>query len=254
MSLGCCQNDMRRIPTIGGRVVEAKTNKPIPGARLTRWFEREDGCLAPGGSDVHAVPASFLAVTSDQDGKFAWPAWTSLTSPIRSMKWYVYHPGWVADEGWFTHPGPGLEGYFFGVDGSTPWVHLDWRPAGSHLEVTITMQPKDTTVAWEAHFQRVQSLTQYGKLDLEYFVKEAMAYVEQAQPLSDGIASRILEVVGAPINGRPTTRDHDPQVLRLRKAIVDYCDQTPGSEFCSRSAVGIGYIRGFFQEEASRAR
>ncbi len=254
MSSGCCQNDIRRIPTIRGRVVEAKTNRPIAGARLARWFEREDSCLAPGGSDVRSVAGSFLAVTTGKDGSFEWPAWTSLTSPIKTMRWYIYHPDWVAEDGWFNHPRSGLDGYFLGISGVEPWLHLDSHPVGSHLEVTLRMEPKDSTAAWEAHFQRMKSLTQYGKLDVEYFVKEAVAYVQRAQPLSDGIASRILELVGAPINERPITRDHDPQVLRLRKAIVDYCDQTPGSEFCSRSAVGIGYIRGFFQKEASRAR
>jgi len=253
MSSGCCQNNIRRIPTIRGRVVEAKTNRPIAGARLARWFEREDGCLAPGGSDVHSVPDSFLAVTSGQDGSFEWPAWTSLASPIQTMRWYIYHPDWVAGDGWFNQPQRGLAGYAFGTSSAEPWVHLDSHPAGSHLEVTVTMEPKDSTIAWEAHFQRLEILTRYGRLDIDYFVNEAVAYVEKGVPLSDATVSRFLELVGAPILEHPVPRDQDRKVLRLRKAILDYCERVPSSEFCHEYAVGVGHIRKFFRKEPADA-
>jgi len=38
LSSGCCQNNIRRIPTIRGRVVEAKTNRPIAVSFMSRVF------------------------------------------------------------------------------------------------------------------------------------------------------------------------------------------------------------------------
>ncbi|OFV82884.1 MAG: hypothetical protein A2Y78_02640 [Acidobacteria bacterium RBG_13_68_16] len=226
-------------------MVEAKTNRPIAGARLARWLEREDGCLAPGGSDVHAVAGSFLTVTSDKDGSFEWPAWTGLTSPIRSMKWYVYHPDWVAEEGWFNHPRPGLDGYFFGVDGAEPWVHLVSHSVGSHLEVAITMQPKDSTAAWEAHFHRLEILTRYGQFDVAYFVTEAERFVashdvpaavltaiaqvggslggfHEGRPCYRGdLAFRLLALQEQTCKRNPQTRGCDPGVLRWRRSFLE---------------------------------
>jgi hypothetical protein len=223
MGSGCCQNDIHRIPAIRGRVVEAKTNKPIAGARLVRWFEREDGCLAPGGSDVHRVAGSLLSVTSGEDGSFEWPAWAGLMKPILSMKWYVYHLGWVAEDGWLTHPRPRLEGYFFGVDGAQPWVHLTFRPVGSHLEVTIGMEPTDSTAAWEAHFQRLEVLTRYGELDVEEFVKEAAKFAE-GHELTPNIRNEFAKVRGslgyALDNGHYFKPDQALQLLTIEE---QYC-------------------------------
>jgi len=246
LSSGCCQNDIRRIPTIRGRVVDAKSNKPIADARLARWFEREDGCLAPGGSDVHPVAGSFLAVVSGNDGTFEWPAWNTLTSPIKTMWWYVYHPDWVAGQGWFNHPRPGLDGYFFGIAGVQPWVHLDSQPVGSHLKVTITMEPKDSTAAWEAHFQRLEELTRYGRLDVEYFVKEAEAYAEQAK-LSEKILAKISGVggsLGGFRNDRPCYKaDLAWQLLKLReKGCTGHPDWGP----CSPQ--GLANARSFLEK------
>jgi len=244
MSLGCCQNDIRRIPTIRGRVIEAKTNRPIAGARLARWFEREDGCLAPGGSDVHSVAGSFLTVTSDKDGSFEWPAWTGLTSPIRSMKWYVYHPDWVAEEGWFNHPRPGLDGYFFGIAGVQLWFHLDSHPVGSHLEVTLRMEPKDSTAAWEAHFQRMKSLTQYGKLDAEYFVKEAVGYANE-RPLTEGMLAPLAELAGRLRS--PGHSQLEKQRYILLRAISNFCHAQPVSIRCEWPIVS-NVVRDFDQD------
>jgi len=229
MSLGCCQNDIRRIPTIRGRVIEAKTNRPIAGARLARWFEREDGCLAPGGSDVHAVAGTFLAVISGNDGTFEWPTWTGLVSPIQTMRWYIYHPIWVAEEGWFNHPRRGLEGYFFGIAGVQPWIHLDSHPVGSRLEMTLRMEPKDSTAAWEAHFQRMVSLTRYGKLDVDYFVKEAVAYANE-QVLTEGMLVPLAELVG---KVQPTDDSEvEKQRYILLRAISTFCHSQPASIRC----------------------
>jgi hypothetical protein len=192
----CSQNEIHKIPAIRGRVVEAKTNKPIAGARLVRWFEREDGCLAPGGSDVHRVAGSLLSVTSGEDGSFEWPAWTGLLKPIRSMNWYVYHLGWVAQDGWVTQPRSGLTGYFVGVNGSEPWVHLTSGPVDSHLEVTIAMEPTDSTPSWEADFQRLTVLTRYGVFDVEHFLNEAVSCTEQGK-VSEQILGEISEIGGS---------------------------------------------------------
>jgi hypothetical protein len=231
MSSCCPSNSIRKIPTIRGRVVEAKTNKPIAGARLARWFEREDGCLAPGGSDVHSVARSFVIVTSDKDASFEWPAWTGLLSPIRSMQWYVYHPEWVVGSGWFNQPRSGLDGYFFGTTSAEPWVHLVSHPVGSQLEVTITMEPKDSTAAWEAHFQRMQSLTQYGMLDVDDLVKEAVAYAEN-NPLTEGMLDPLSE-----LTSRMGTR---PEKMLLVTRIAGYCDSHPNSATCRH--VGPRYV------------
>jgi len=229
MSSGCCQNNIRRIPTIRGRVVEAKTNRPIAGARLARWFEREDGCLSPGGSDVHSVAGSFLVVTTGKDGSFEWPAWTRLTSPIKTMRWYIYHPDWVAGDGWLNHPRSGLDGYYFGISGVEPWLHLNSQPAGSHLEVTVTMEPKDSTAAWEAHFQRMLSLTRYGQLDVEYFVTEAVAYANELA-LTEGMLAPLAELVG---KLRPTDDSElEKQRYILLRAISTFCHSQQASIRC----------------------
>ena len=244
MSSGCCQNNIRRIPTIRGRVIEAKTNRPIAGARLARWFEREDGCLAPGGSDVHSVPDSFLAVTSGQDGSFEWPAWTSLASPIQTMRWYIYHPDWVAGDGWFNQPQRGLAGYAFGTSSAEPWVHLDSHPAGSHLEVTVTMEPKDSTAAWEAHFQRMKSLTQYGKLDADYFVKEAVGYANE-RPLTEGMLAPLAELAGRLRS--PGHSQLEKQRYILLRAISNFCHAQPVSIRCEWPIVS-NLVRDFDQD------
>jgi hypothetical protein len=226
----CCPgNDIRKIPTIRGRVVEAKTGKPIAGARLARWFEREDGCLAPGGSDIHRVPGSFLTVTSGQDGSFEWPLWNGLLSPIRSMEWYVYQPGWVAGKGWVTHPHPGLDGYFFGVDGAEPWVNLASRPVGSHLEVTITMQPTDNTAAWEAHFQRMVALTRYGELDVACFVSDAIACVSR-QVLTRAMLVPLAELVSR-LPSPGDTEVHQQRSV-LAAAIATFCHTHSSTPEC----------------------
>jgi hypothetical protein len=233
MSSCCPSNSIRKIPTIRGRVVEAKTNRPIAGARLARWFEREDGCLAPGGSDVHPVAGSFLTAISGNDGSFEWPAWSRLMSPIRGMQWYVYHPDWIVGDGWFNQPRPGLDGYLFGTTSAEPWVHLVSHPVGSQLEVTITMEPKDSTAAWEAHFHRLEILTRYGQLNVAYFVTEAERFVA-SHDVPAAVLSAIAQVggsLGGFHEGRPCYRgDLAFRLLALQEQICKRNPQTPGCD------------------------
>jgi hypothetical protein len=225
----CSQNDIHEIPAIRGRVVEAKTNRPIVGAHLARWFEQEDGCLAPGGSDVHRVAGSLLVVTSDQSGFFEWPAWASLMNPIRSMNWYVYQAGWVAEDGWLSHPRPGLQGYAFSMHRAEPWVRVDSHPAGSRLAFTITMQPTDSAAAWEAHFQTLLSLTRYGDLEIRYFANEAAAYstrheltAEMLMPLANLAASIRSGGTGIPTDQR----------CEVLQAIHHFCQSSSATPTC----------------------
>jgi hypothetical protein len=269
-------------PCVYGRIVDAATGKPIPNALVMRRIHRRGPpSLAESGITV-AEPFSSWKTHAGQSGRFFLPGWVSLfpfgISGTSGMTWVVYHPGWMPgreciSKG-FTGPGGcGGEGGFITPE---PWVlaktehhfgltRLELRVYPPTLEgVTFRAHTGTGEVVridtppdadpWGEYFRRLNVLVQYRNLRVEEFAKEATAYVERGLPLSDRIASQFLELVGAPIMERPISRDHDRKVLLLRKAILDYCNQTPTSAFCRRCAVGIGYIREFFQNEKPGAR
>jgi hypothetical protein len=269
-------------PCVYGRVVDAATGKPVVGALVMRTISRKGPpSLAESGSTV-AEPFSSWKTHTGQSGRFFLPGWVSLfpfgIAGTSGMTWVAYHPGLMPGRGClskgFTGPGGcGGEGDFSSPD---PWVlvkvdrhfgltRLQLRVYPPTLEgvtfraytATGEVVPVDTPTdadPWGEYFRRLNVLVQYGNLTVEEFVKEAVAYVEKSLPLTDTTASQFLELVGAPITERPIQRDHDRQILLLRKAILDFCNQTPTSDFCRRYAVGIGYIREYFQREGGLAR
>jgi hypothetical protein len=272
------------LPPLHGIVIDARNGARVSGATVIRY------CFRTGPfsiADTHGpvgVPGSYVRVTTDDKGRFALPG--AVVRSLTGMGWIAFKPGLMPGTGCYTassmqplgcagfgaswHPDPWVRTTLqanvlrvrMEVDLFPPTTHgaprEGYDSSGRFLAATPPDFHSDGTPfvvdAWGEYFRRLNVLTYDRFLERDIFVSEGVAYVARGLALSDGIASQLLERVGAPIIERPIPLDHDPQVIRLRKAILDYCSQTPTSDFCRRSAVGVGYIRDFFQREAPSAR
>jgi hypothetical protein len=249
-------------PSVHGIVLNAATGQGIRGAMVARKVFRSAQTSLTEGPGVFTEPWSRVQTHTDSRGRFFLPGYISLFPVgIRGecgMAWKVFAPGYMIaggceQKGFPTPDGCGPDGVLSFPD---PWITTDsQRRLGSiRLQVRLSRPSAGPGDPWGEYFRRLNVLTQFRYLKREDFMREAVAYVERGLPLSDGIAFQFLELVGAPIIERPIPRDHDRSVLRLRKAILDYCDRASTSDFCRRSAVGVGYIREFFSREGSHAK
>ena len=278
------------LPPVHVRVVDGATGAPIPEAQVMRGFYREGSPQAFDGASPDGVAGSLVKGMTDAKGTAVLPGTESIARRgipgLTGMSWVVFKPGWMPASGCYTEA-PMREGGcsgFGGMDFSDPWfqlklnrfkdqVGLDVRlialPAQGAPSIRFDNSVQITTTplvysytdgkkleqdAWGVYFLRLNGLVQRRYLTKDELVQEAIAYLDGSRPLSDLVASQFLEVAGAPIIERPISRDHDRQIVRLRKAILDYCDQDPQDAFCQSHAVGVGYIREFFRIEANLAR
>jgi hypothetical protein len=281
---------MITLPPLHGRVIDGATGNGISGARVMRGFFQEGAAKGFDGAAPEGIAGSLVESTTDSQGSFVLPGTGGIARHgirgLTGMSWVVFRSGWMPAYGCYWEApmrGGGCSG-FGGMDFTDLWFRpkFDRHEDELDLEVRLLAPPatgappitfdtggqitttrrlftsrRGRTMELDPrgeYFRRMNILVQHHYLEADVFVKEAVAYAEKGFPLSDGVASQFLQLVGAPILERPIPRDRDREVVRVRKAILDYCDQTPGSEFCRGSAVGVGYIRDFFQKETTRAR
>ena len=251
------RNHLHRVPAIRGRAVDALTGKPIVGLTLARWFEHNVG-LGPGGSEDQQVEGSVVTVTSDADGRFEFPGGHSLWG-IERLEWYAYKRGYMPAGGWYRHLGddPKDPGH-----ATTPWPDpwVDARfakaPGGVVMDLRVfpptldgvtfkaynptlnklmpyTPEPADTD-PWAEYLHRLDIMTQYRRIPVEEFVEEAAGYVA-----GNEITEEVVVQFDSLLPSGPCETDYcaDPRIRQLAKAVVEYCQRTPTSPYCTLRAV-----------------
>jgi hypothetical protein len=245
-----------------GAVLDAATGQGIPNALVARKVFRSAQVSLTESPGIFTELGSRVETRTDSRGRFRLPGYVSLLpfgiQGESGMTWNVFASGYMIAggcefRGFPAGDGCGAEGGFSHPD---PWATsgVKGRFGRITLEVGLRALPAIDGNAWGEYFRRLNLLVQYRYVKKDELIQQAVGYVSRSRPVSDEIALQFLELVSAPIPERPIPHDRDPQVLLLRKAIVDYCDQTPESDFCRRYAVGLGYIRQFFLQKDTSAR
>jgi hypothetical protein len=249
-------------PSLYGVVLDGATGQGIPNALVARKVFRSAQVSLTESPGIFTELWSRVETRTDPRGRFRLPGYISLL-PLgiqgeSGMAWNVFASGYMIAggcefKGFKSGDGCGAEGGFSYPDAwATTSVKRRFGRIG--LEVRLRALPATDGNAWGEYFRRLNLLVQYRYIKKDELVQQAVGYARRSSPLNDEIAVQFLELVGAPILERPIPHDRDPQVLFLRKAIVNYCDQAPESDFCRRYAVGLGYIRQYFLQKDFGAR
>jgi len=266
LTVGCA----RSLPVVQGKVLDARTGQPIAGALVERrLFEKGPPDLVDSRTGTY-VPESFTKVTTDDQGRFVLPA--ARVRALSGMAWFVYKPGWMPgfgcyqEEGWSSGSCGGSEAIVL-----DPYVKSNFvrQPDRIEMEVRVfppTLEgvtlltfdprlgkfvprsPDSGDDPWANYFQRLNAAVQQRYLTVDEFVKEAAAYAEK-HPLTEGSLFAIGSLVPSGPCDTPYCRD--PRIRKLTRAVVDYCDRTPDSEYCRpRLAQMIQRLREWLEKDS----
>jgi hypothetical protein len=196
-----CKGFPQRFPPVEGRIIDARTGKPLPGVFVRRGFYK------PGPFDLVdtrapvGVRGSFSSTSTDQDGRFSFPAFWSLR--LTGMAWLAFTPGYMpagdcyAKGSW---PFGGCSGFSVG-SWPDPWAPTTYTWAKDRLSIELKLFPptldgvaflvfdqkKDVYVPfrkkpdidpWQGYFERLSSLVRLHWLQPEVFVDEASKAIE----------------------------------------------------------------------------
>lgn len=275
------------VPPVHGRLVDAKTGKPIAGATVSRRLFRPGGFQLTEGFSSAGEPFSLRTVTTDVDGRYRLPGWVSLIpvgfSGFSGMGWMVYRPGYMPERGCLTegfHGGLGC-GPFNEFRDPEPWAKLtvdrrigsvridaslfppitegiDWPggPTWTQWESpdrpnVVKHFPEDVD-PWGEYFRRLNVLSQYNWLPVEEFVKEAVGYVCQGAVTEQafGVICRFPNdnYLGSHRNGSPCYRgDAAWTMLEIQEQV---CREHPG--WCN--AAGLAFARRYLEKNCGYLR
>ncbi len=269
-------------PCVYGRVIDARSGRPVAGAEVMRRIYRKGPPSLAETGTVFPEPFSAWTTRTDGQGRFFLPGWVSLLptgiAGLSGLTWVVYRPGVMPARGCvsqcFLNPeGCSSEGPFWSPD---PWEQhtVSLYPGLIHLVVDtypptlegvtfrafnaygreVVVSPPTDADPWGEHFRRLEGLRIDGYLDRADVLTQACAYLDSRRPMTDTIATTFLAWVGAPVSGYPVPQDREPHVLKIRGALADFCQGRSGAKFCRTYSVGIGYIRESLHEGASHAK
>jgi hypothetical protein len=224
-------------PSIHGVVLDVATGQGVPEATVARKVFRSAQVSLTEGPGVFTEPWSRVQTRTDSQGRFRLPGYVSLLPfGIRGecgMAWKVFAPGYIAAGGCERKGFPADDGC--GPDGAysypDPWVATNSkRGVGSfRLEIRVSRPQTAAGDPWGEYFRRLDLLVQYRYLNKDQFIQEAVNYVERHPP-TEGMMLPIGSLVPSGPCDTPYCRD--PRIRRLTKAIVEYCDDAPNSEYC----------------------
>jgi hypothetical protein len=263
-------------------VIELQTGKPIAGARVMRHLSQVGPWSITEGPTTTNALFSTIEVRSDSRGEFTLPGWINLlplgVQGLSGMSWVVYEPGWMPaynceresfhpwGAGWISCGGfgpPGAPdpwvltkvGRFIGfttmqVRVSRPTLKgVTFGGIDSHGRFVPALGPMKgvNDDPWVVYFHRLDVLTQFRYLKKDEFVKEAVAYSEN-HPLTEGMMLQIGSLVPSGPCDTPYCRD--PRIRKLARAVIEYCDRTPDSEYCRpRRPQMIQRLREWLEEQ-----
>lgn len=265
-------------PCVHGRVLDARTGKPVAGALIIRELFRPGRFQLTEGFSATMEAGSRVKVVTDAQGRFHLPGWVSLL-PIGfkgfgGMSWVVFQPGLMPYreclmEGFHAGLGCGPFGVFRTPD---PWAKIEMRRRIGSIRVEVRLFPstvngiewaaktwseRDPTTGqrvlkhfpedvdpWGEYFQRLNLLVQDDEIPVEDFVKEAVAYAEHAV-LNDAVARNVDQVLFS--LGEEDAR-RKGLALALARIVVRYCDANPNSPYCQRIARPMVRLRRFVSQ------
>ena len=270
--LGCERSV--KVPTLRGRVVDARTGNPIVGAVVRTQDYRA------GASNLEAarlIRGSKREATTGEDGRFELPGFVG--KQISGIGWLAYAPGYMVGSGCYSEEGwpPGGCSGFGLTDATDPWVRTSWEKGSGGVEVTLRLFPRPSRVSpstrgcpsvggqspfprtgWrtrypnglpdpsEEQFRRLGVLSERGPITQSEYLNAAIEYLDSSVLLTDGVAFRLLRLVGAPIPGHPMEEDHDPAVKAIRLALLTYCREQRAEGFCVNNAQAIESMRSLY--------
>ena len=226
------------VPPMRGVVVDAQTGQPLAGARVWRWWVRDEvggARLSPGGFNT-GYPSASVEVTTDNHGEFKVGGLVALHA-VTGMGLAVYMPGYALDS--FEQVGK-LEYRRHGT--------RVWRK-GLKLRVEVRMKRLGRgPQAWAAHLGAIDSLTRYGyPLPRDLILDEAYRYISQGGEITEGTARLLRDYL--PSSPCPTPFCHDPRTVCTAAALVQYCESHRSSEACWFSDKYVPYLREYVSSE-----
>jgi hypothetical protein len=252
-------------PPVRGRVIELQTGRPIAGTKVTRHLSQVGAWKITEGPTSAPAFFSTLSVRSDSKGEFTLPGYINLLpggiQGLSGMSWVIWESGWMPAYNCVVqgfHPWGASWigcGAFGGAMIYDPWVQtkVDRLLGFTTLEVRVSRPTLEGVTfggidshgrfvpapgllkghnddPWGEYFRRLNILTQFRYLKKDEFVQEAVTFVEK-HPLTEVALSEIASLI--PSGPCDTPYCHDPRIRRLARALVEYCDHTPESEYCA---------------------
>jgi len=227
-------------PSVHGVVLDAATGEGIPDAVVARKVFRSGQRSLTEGPRVLREAWGRVQTRTDSQGRFRLPGYVSLF-PVgirgeSGMAWKVFAPGYMIAggcevEGFPAQDGCGPDGAFSHPD---PWVTTEsQRRLGSiRLHARLARPPSGPGDPWGEYFRRLNLLVQYGYLEVEGFVKEALSFAEQHE-LSLNTRSAFAQVRGSLAYALDRGGYFKPdQALRLLTIEEQYCARHQDEEGC----------------------
>ena len=210
----------QRIPTIEGRVVDARTGVPIAGVLIQKWLYQPPPLDFVDSRSEKVMKGSTGEATTDADGRFAFPGrWAFRTV---AMGWMVWSPGYMPDgrcykrDEWLPGWCPAWTGFYNELD---PWVETTFTDVGKTIQLDVRLHRptlegarfvrRDPAIGgfrpyvpdpgsvdpWGEYFRRLRIWVELRRLQEEDFFQEAQRYLEQHSP-SEDILSEVARVEG----------------------------------------------------------